>query len=697
MRLFLAWVLLLQAEDLDLLIKKFEEEKRLPPADRAATLKKIATLATEPAVAFLEKVVEGDREEAVRLDALWYLATVGGERGHQRALAAARQEATPQPLRLRAIQALAEIRSKEGLGVIAAIARNRNPGNKLREPAWTALAKYPYAEAEALWAEALADPEPAFRGFAFRALAPLKEPRVLERAKKVLEDAAEIPPAKAGAVAVWAALGGPEALPVLLSALQNRESGLRAQVFRALAPYRDPKARDQARRSLEDPAEPMSVKSAAAEVWMPADGPEAVKVLLSTATFTDADYRKRLAAALGAVTDEKSAELLFDAFRTHTPTARALVARALGKIRHPRALEVLEAALREREPAIHAAAIEAIAERRDKRSEEILHREARRGETDAAAAAIRALSAYPTESTLKLLAALTTHRSIEVRVLAIESIAETRTPEGFEVLRKVIESREWQLRAAAIRALGKIRMKESVDLLVARLGKEDGRLLVDIAEALKGLTGKSLGYAQGHWQDWWKANRETFAFPDRGRGIAAGAAGVTVTYHGVPVLSKRMAFCLDVSGSMDAKQGNETRLDQAKKELVKVLQGLDATAFVNLVFFNDQVEAWQKRLVPARPNLDAAVRRVNSQRAVGGTNIFDTLETVFQDPTVDTIYLLSDGAPTAGRIVTSEQILREIARLNRSRQVVIHTISLGASPFMKQLAEQNGGQYVEKK
>jgi hypothetical protein len=33
--------------------------------------------------------------------------------------------------------------------------------------------------------------------------------------------------------------------------------------------------------------------------------------------------------------------------------------------------------------------------------------------------------------------------------------------------------------------------------------------------------------------------------------------------------------------------------------------------------------------------------------------------------------------------------------MNRLRQIVIHTISFGASPFLKTLAAQNGGQYVE--
>ena len=72
------------------------------------------------------------------------------------------------------------------------------------------------------------------------------------------------------------------------------------------------------------------------------------------------------------------------------------------------------------------------------------------------------------------------------------------------------------------------------------------------------------------------------------------------------------------------------------------------------------------------------------------------MPSTFTDPDVDTIYLLSDGAPSAGKHTAPGEILREIRRKNRSRQIAINTISLGRSDLMKKLAEQNGGVYVQK-
>ncbi|MEI2784987.1 MAG: hypothetical protein V9E82_04690 [Candidatus Nanopelagicales bacterium] len=65
------------------------------------------------------------------------------------------------------------------------------------------------------------------------------------------------------------------------------------------------------------------------------------------------------------------------------------------------------------------------------------------------------------------------------------------------------------------------------------------------------------------------------------------------------------------------------------------------------------------------------------------------------DSTVDTIYLLTDGEPSAGRIVAPDDIVDEVKRWNRSRQIVIHCIGLGIVHLgpSKQLAEQSGGSY----
>src|SRR6185503_7867115 len=108
----------------------------------------------------------------------------------------------------------------------------------------------------------------------------------------------------------------------------------------------------------------------------------------------------------------------------------------------------------------------------------------------------------------------------------------------------------------------------------------------------------------------------------------------------------------------------------------------------------------------------------------GGTNTYDALEAAFAfadlgkgkkreaDPTgdarVDTIMFLSDGKPTVGRITDPDQIRGAVKNWNKARRIAIHAIAFGvndalkkggdgADPkFMKGLADDTGGKYVEK-
>jgi hypothetical protein len=52
--------------------------------------------------------------------------------------------------------------------------------------------------------------------------------------------------------------------------------------------------------------------------------------------------------------------------------------------------------------------------------------------------------------------------------------------------------------------------------------------------------------------------------------------------------------------------------------------------------------------------------------------------------------------PTVGDVIDPRQIHDIITRLNQVRQLVINTVGVGreCEPFLKPLAEKNGGKYV---
>lgn len=300
----------------------------------------------------------------------------------------------------------------------------------------------------------------------------------------------------------------------------------------------------------------------------------------------------------------------------------------------------------------------------------------------AAAAALEALGAYPEDKS------------------------------AFSTLKKALgKKRPWQLPAAAIAGLSKRHKPDTIDALVKALSKLDGRLLADACQALKGLTGQDLGRKAKDWKNWWAAVKKGFTMPDKASLAKRKKKGPKVrnatktrnpSYYGSEVVSKRITFIVDFSGSMSAKvkttEGESTRLELAKAELIKVIKGLSKGAYFNLIFFGTSFKAWQKTIVKASNGVKSkAIQHTQTATGMGGTNIYDPLEKALQDPNVDTIYLLSDGSPGSGKFTIPEDILREIKKINATRRIVIHTISFGMnSPFMKRLAKQNGGDYIKR-
>lgn len=479
------------------------------------------------------------------------------------------------------------------------------------------------------------------------------------------------------------------------AALDDPNPSLRGRALAMLAPLKDRPLITRAQKLLKDPDEEAFVKYGAVIVCREAGGLQVTKTLIEAAAADDLTLRRLIADALGSFKDKSSIRAVGDVLRHRDPRVRYVAVLALGTLDEPRAMTRLYGALKDRDVTVRVAALEAVARRRDEKSATTLIREAKKSNPDTAAVAMDYLVHYPTPETVEALSDLAGSYKPEVAIPALDALSAIGTPDALPAFEQALKSGKWPIRVSAIRGLGKLKKKASIDLLVGRMPSEEGRMLAEVGQALRGLTGKSIGYAAGAWKAWWEANRETFSFDAAATEARAGGPGMT-TYYGVPVMSDRVVFCVDISGSMSAEvEGDETRLDQAKKELSRVLSALGDEARVNLLFFDDRIEPWSRRLTPIKSNLKRALATISALEPRGTTNIFDTLDGAFQHSDVDTVYLLSDGDPTDGRIVEPGAILREIRRMNRLRQIIIHTISFGPSPFLKELAAQNGGEYVE--
>jgi Mg-chelatase subunit ChlD len=146
-------------------------------------------------------------------------------------------------------------------------------------------------------------------------------------------------------------------------------------------------------------------------------------------------------------------------------------------------------------------------------------------------------------------------------------------------------------------------------------------------------------------------------------------------------------------------------------------------AVFNLVGFANAVQVWRPDpTVRSAKTAAAALEWVAKRDVLGATNIYDALETAFElmgagtakdravEPVYDTVFFMTDGRPTSGKVTDPDRILAEVRRWNAARRVRLHVVGMGGHEktnpdggepeddvdpaFLKRLAEENGGQCV---
>ncbi len=289
-------------------------------------------------------------------------------------------------------------------------------------------------------------------------------------------------------------------------------------------------------------------------------------------------------------------------------------------------------------------------------------------------------------------------------------------------IREAAEDKKWQVRSAALRGLHHFRNLQVVDYLIGRLKIEGGRLIADSMYALRELTGQEFE-APEDWLGWWAVHKDTFELPTaaevrerlRGKVDDKTQDVKTIVGDGLygPIYSEKIAFILDRSGSMSVRAEeedavSETRLKIAVRELQRVLEdGLTKDTYFNIVVFADEVQTFFKGLERANDGrIKKAIKNLEKLRSGGETNAYGALEAAFADPEVDTIYLLSDGAPTVGAQSIPTLIRMQVQEWNRDRRVIINCIGFfpgtaknqdkeEAREFLRTLAHENEGFYKE--
>ncbi len=292
------------------------------------------------------------------------------------------------------------------------------------------------------------------------------------------------------------------------------------------------------------------------------------------------------------------------------------------------------------------------------------------------------------------------------RQAAAIGLGEMGGEEALGALHPLAMDEDWVVVAEAIRAMVRARDRSSIPVLIAGLEGAKGRLRTDFHAGLVQLTGLELGKGAGSWKSFWSKEQGTFVVPSveevkttqKAREKRRRKGDSEVEFYGLEILSDAFVLVVDTSGSMNASVGDsvKTRLDIAKDQMRKTLDRVLDGVLFNVIPFSTEARPLTDGLAPMEPEArEEVLAYIKSLRESGGTNIYDSLSAAFEDERVDTIYLLSDGAPSNGEISDPHSLRAEVERWNSVRGIRIHAIAVGQDhPLLKGLASDSGGGYV---
>lgn len=375
--------------------------------------------------------------------------------------------------------------------------------------------------------------------------------------------------------------------------------------------------------------------------------------------------------------------------------------------------------------------------------------------------AARALQSIGAKDGAELLGKFLVDGDPYVRMAAADAVGALNIRTFPTQLIGLLKDGEWQVQSAAVAAISATRPQEAIQPLIdlmrtdGRLRAECADALFHVTgfdfgieterwqeqfNALKAIEG------------WRIPTDEELAKKAENRQKYDALYGKTTdkpaAFVGIPTTSTNVLFIIDVSGSMDDLvvetekfQGyrDRKRLTIVQAELVNAIDSLTDNTNFDIVAFATDLQPWKRRLVPANiVNKDAAKSFVKRLKPLGGTESQDaaaaglggaanleagktnTLKALLYafgiDPDkpppkatitgfdknaikrpLDTVYFLSDGRPSVGKIIEPMEILKEVRHYNETYRIVIHAVAIGEfqKEFLRQLAEENGGVFVD--
>ena len=370
-----------------------------------------------------------------------------------------------------------------------------------------------------------------------------------------------------------------------------------------------------------------------------------------------------------------------------------------------------------------------------------------------------ALGYFQSDEAIEALADLLTNvrrTKFEWRVMLAEVFDRLEHTRTTAALITALHDPEFPVRRQALTSLASRRDHSVVTALISQLAKleqDHGMLWLQTRNLLTEMTGEDFATA-ADWQTFWEPRKESFDF-EAGRGEkneAETKEREQPKFFGSEVNSNRVLFIIDISGSMkmtdpekplegadatdlkknydklalEAPMPPRQRIQRAKQELVRVIKSLATSQWFNIMTFSDSTRMCNRQLVQATPKMKAnAEKWISTLHEGGGTSTDRAFKDAFRQKNVNTIYLLSDGAPMhdPNKPVDQElmdSIVESVKNENRFRRIRINALGFdgpgiwhtrwGTRPitlvdptkpeqagafasFMRRLATDNEGEY----
>ena len=296
------------------------------------------------------------------------------------------------------------------------------------------------------------------------------------------------------------------------------------------------------------------------------------------------------------------------------------------------------------------------------------------------------------------------------------------------------------VKRSALDAVNKRRSKNAIPRLIDLLEQEGidrNTVAFDARVVLISLTGRDFTSIED-WRNFWEGQKDTIDSANLKKDADGPTSVKLITpeapeFFGVELVSERVMFVIDISGSMQKYDEGSTekgergsswevrqRIRRVKNQLSRTIRKLSGKTRFNIVAFNEVAYPFQKKLVPASKSYKGkALKFIKRLNADKGTDTGKAFREAFKDKTIDTIVLLSDGAPhhQGGEpSVLIPKVEALVKDLNRIRKVKIFTFGFegqGEWPpgskykgraadydphqlveFLKRLAKNNRGKYT---